>query len=219
MTIASIAELSSLLSKPAVHGSTLQPGSPGSLNGAGASLQAPSSDGGGLSNTVVQALSQIGVTGAQSAAGSTSLKSFMQNLLAALQAQAAASGSQQAAGTSSTTLGGGGHRHGHGHGHGKGGGIGAGLQSLIQQLSASSSASSNATSTATSASTSTSPASANATTTAANAQLASLQQSFNNLMSSVGGSGSQANLSNFLTTLASDLSSGSRAGSLVSTRA
>jgi hypothetical protein len=88
------------------------------------------------------------------------------------------------------------------------------LQSLIQQLSASSSATSTATSSTATASTST-----GATTTAANSTLASLQQSFNNLVKSVGGAGNSATLTNFLTTLAGDLSAGAHTGNLVSTQA
>jgi hypothetical protein len=227
MTIANVSELNGALSKLGLYGSAAQPGSTGSLSANSSGLlPSSSSQGGSLASTIMQALSQIGVSGTQSALGaaatngspgssgssgsstgstqnsSQALKSFMQSLFAALQAQAAASASQHgASAASSGTSNSGGHGHGRGHRHGGGGG----LQSLIQQLSASSSTSSSATSSATS--------------TAASAQLSSLQQSFNSLVSTVGGSGSQASLSNFLTTLASDLSPAAHTGNLVSTQA
>ena len=233
MTITNVPELSSMLSKLGLYGNAAQPGSTGSVYSGAASLLPTSSSQGGLLTTVVQALSQIGVSGAQSvlAAGSSSassatssgtssgasqqnasqaLRSFMQSLFAALQAQAAAGGTQHGANAASSGSGTGGHRHGHGHGHAGGGG----LQSLIQQLSASTSAAS----TATSASSSSSGTAA-ATTAAANATVASLQQSFGSLVTALGGSGGEASLGNFLNALASDLAAGAHTGNLVSTQA
>ena len=239
MTIGHVSELNAMLSKLGLYGNAMQATAAGSPSGAAASMVAPSAQSGGLLGSVVQALSQIGVSGAPSALGAASsgsssgsqsasqqnasqaLKSFMQSLLTALQTQAAANSAQQGANvTSAASASGAGRHHGHGHGHGQHG-VGGGLQSLILELSASSSAATSATSaaSATSATSAASAASGNATTTAANATLASLQQSFNQLVSAVGGGGSQASLGNFLTTLAGDLSTGAHTGALVSTHA
>ena len=212
MSIANVSDVNATLSKLGLYGHAAQPGS-GSLCGGSGSSAAEAAQGGGLASTVIQALSQIGVTGAQSALGSASsgssssgsassgsttkasqaFKSFMQQLFSVLQSQAAANSATSSASAASATSSGGKHHHGHGQG--------GGLQSLIQQLSASSTAASSATS------------------TAASANLASLQQSFNNLVSAVGGSGTKANLNSFLTALANDLSPAAHTGNLVSTQA
>jgi hypothetical protein len=75
------------------------------------------------------------------------------------------------------------------------------VQSLITQLS------------------STSSGSGSSTTGASSDTLDALQQSFQNLVSALGGSGSGAPLTNFLQTLSSGLGGASASGSMVSTQA
>jgi hypothetical protein len=174
---------------------------------------------GSFAAAINQALSQIGVSGsaAPTASGATSttqdplqaLGKFMHNLFAALQSQggsqpAAAQGGADsdgdndggaASGVSGAT--GGGRQHG-------GGSLASKLQGLIQQLSASS------------GDTSSSAASGTANP---DSTLAALQQSFQNLVSAQGASGSQATLGSFLQTLAQDLPGASPAGNIVRTQA
>ena len=241
MTITHVPELNSTLWRLGLYGNAGQPGSTApSSPGAASLLSGTPAQAGGFAGAIVQALSQMGVPGAQSAlsgspasasssssgsagasgsAGSSgtpgsssasrALHSFMQTLLAALQAQAVASSNQHGVSAASALApGASGHRHSHAH---PGGG---GLQSLIQELSASSSAATTVTSSAAGSA----PSGTN-TASVANARLMALQQSFNNLVSSVGGSSGQASLGTFLTTLANDLSSGAPTANLVNTHA
>jgi hypothetical protein len=234
MTITHVPELNSTLWRLGLYGNAGQPSSTASASAGATSLLSGSpSQGGGFAGAIVQALSQMGVSGAQSALGASptnasssssgpsgspsastasqqnqALRSFMQSLLAALQTQAAVSGTAHGvSAASSFAASSSGHRHGHSH-------TGGGLQSLIQELSASSSAATTATSPAAG-----SQGSGTTTASVANATLTALQQSFNNLVSAVGGSGGQASLGTFLTTLANNLSSGARTANLVSTHA
>ncbi|MGH8227409.1 MAG: hypothetical protein ACREU3_05840 [Steroidobacteraceae bacterium] len=152
----------------------------------------------GLANTVLQALSQIGVATSQSSGSSQSasaaLQSFLQSLLAALHSQG---GSSSPTGTPSSTVT---SLHGHSR-HGGRGRLEASLKSLIGQLQ-----SSNGT-----------QASSGASGTSS---LSSLQTSFAQLVSAYGGaSGNSAGLGAFLNTLATDLSAPSADGQLVNVEA
>ena len=182
--------------------------------------------GGGLASAVNQALSQIGVSASSGSAatGSTTptpdpmqaSSAFMHNLFAALQSQgsgqprtaqggADSDGDNDGGSTSGVSGATGGGRH---HGGGAGS-IASKLQSLIQQLSASSQGTSNSTPTSlsTSASGATDPA------------LTALQQSFQDLLSAQGVSGSQATLGSFLQALAQDLPGTKPTGNIVQAQA
>lgn len=174
---------------------------------------------GGFVSAINQALSQIGVSGsAPSAATGTAsaaqdplqaLSNFVHNLFAALQAQGAAQPGAAQGGDSDGDNDGSGASAAAGVARHQGGGnIASRLQSLIQQLSASSS------STSGSSTSGTTP-----TTDTSSSVLAALQQSFQNLLSSQGASGSQATLGSFLQTLAQDLPGASPAGNIVQTQA
>ena len=195
--------------------------SDGDGDGSRASGNANRSGGkGAFIDAVFQALSQSGVSGnnAQLATSSNSssttqdpvqaLGSFMHNLFAALQSQgpqgsaqntqSAASqgtdsdGNNNASNTSTAqAVSGQGHHHHH-HGGGAGN-IESKLQSLIQQLSSNSTTSD-----------STQPA---------------LNQSFQNLQSSLGSSGGQATLGSFLQTLSQNIQGVSATGNAVNTTA
>jgi hypothetical protein len=176
---------------------------------------------GGFASAINQALSQIGVSGSTASGASSAaqdplqaLSAFMHNLFAALQSQgggqpaaaqggADSDGDNDGGGASGVSAAAGGGRH-----HG-GGNIASKLQSLIQQLSASSSGASAST---------TAGATASGTDTS-NSALSALQQSFQNLLSSQGASGSQATLGSFLQTLAQDLPGANPAGNIVHTQA
>lgn len=209
MTIGSTSQLSALLAQM-LNGS--HPGS--TVPGSGShtlALMPGSVHQGGLTSAVLQALRQIGVTGAGPAStvpdssstaagpsstrssGSLALQSFMQTLLAALQPQG---------GGAAFPLG------GHGLGGREsadqvgGGRIAHRLQSLIQELQAPSRTAAPPSSSASSA-------------------LASLQQSFNQLVSALGspGGGNSASLGSFLNSLATDLAAKPSTGNLVSVQA
>ncbi len=190
---------------------------------------------GKFADAIQDALSQLGVstngtssTASSSASSGTSdaaaaqdpqqaLSAFAQSLFAALQAQSGGKAGNSSNGNSSGSSasganaisgasgGGGGHHHHHG-----GGGVGkleSGLQNLIQQLS--SSPGQDVTGSGTSDSSSSS---------SANSSLGALQQSFNNLLSADGASGSSATLSNFLQSLSQNLVGAPATGNVVSTR-
>ncbi len=95
--------------------------------------------GGALSSAINQALSQSGISSSSGTGTDQAIQAFIQNLLAALQAQqnAQAVQAQNGAAASNAVAG-----HGHHHGIGK---LDAGLQSLIQQLSSSGSGGQNST--------------------------------------------------------------------------
>lgn len=188
---------------------------------------------GRFADAIQNALSQLGVSPDGSSTDSTggtssstsdasaandpqqALSAFAQNLFAALQAQSAgqagaaqgtgSSGDESGANAVSGSSGGGGHHHHHG-----GGGVGkleSGLQSLISELSSSSSQDATGSSTSDSSSSSSS-----------NSSLDALQQSFNNLLSADGASGSGATLSNFLQSLSQNLHGAPATGNVVSTK-
>lgn len=179
------------------------------------------SAGGGLASAINQALSQIGVSGSTVSGSSTvaqdplqALSTFMHDLFAALQSQVAgqpavaqgggdSDGDNDGGGASRVSAAAGGGRH---QGAGN---LASKLQSLIQQLSASSSG----------ASSSSTPSAGTSGAGTANQALSALQQSFQNLLSSQGASGSQATLGNFLQTLAQDLPGANPAGNIVHTQA
>lgn len=194
----------------------------------GSRVSSASGRGGKFASAITQALAQLGVSAPS--AGSTSgtsgassaqdpkqaLTSFMQNLFAALQSQngtPAAASSGSASGTSAsgagantsvdgTTTGAAAATTGHGHHHHGGGGMSkleSGLQSLSQQLSSSSGQT-----------TSGGPS---------NPSLDALQQSFNNLLSADGASGSNATLNAFLQSLSQSLHGAPTTGNVVTTKA
>ncbi|MGH8149782.1 MAG: hypothetical protein ACRETB_07410 [Steroidobacteraceae bacterium] len=224
MTIGSTSQLSTLLAQ--MLNANRQAGT---VPGAGSSTVSPSTGSthqGGLTSAVLQALQQIGVSGAAPSStastssstatgtsstqtsGSLALQSFMQSLLAALQPQG---------GSASFPVGANGHGHSHGGRHGGGhsgsGRIEQGLQSLIQELQSPSATSATGTS-------STSGTSGVPSTSSSSSALASLQQSFNQLLSTLGsGSGNSASLGSFLNTLSTDLASKPATGNLVSVQA
>ncbi|HJV50224.1 MAG TPA: hypothetical protein VJ652_02120 [Noviherbaspirillum sp.] len=174
--------------------------------------------GGGLADAIIQALSDIGVTG-QSSTDSSSTDSsstassdsssasadsqsiaqafgaFMHNLIGALRSQsesgATADGSQGSSDTVAQT-------QGARHHHGAAGNIQSDLQSLIQKLS-SSSGSTDSDSTGSTQS--------------------SLQQSFSNLLSTLGASNSDATVNKFLAALQSNLQGVTASGNIVNTTA
>jgi hypothetical protein len=189
--------------------------------------------GGAFASAIMQALSQMGVTGASSASSTSgsgtstttstdstaadgtatasgtdpqqALQTFMHDLFAAMHAQGAqnttASTGTDSDGDSSgasSAQGVGGGRHYHG-GLSK---MENGLQNIIQQLSTA-----DTSSTASSSGTSSSAVSA-------------LQQDFQSLMTSMGGStGNQASLSDFLKSIATNLQNGSNPGLNISASA
>ena len=94
------------------------------------------------------------------------------------------------------------------------------LQSLIQQVDSSSSAS--ATSSTATAGSSSGNSSTTATTTAAQpagSSVATLQQDFQNLLASVGGTSSQATLGGFLQSLSQNLQGVGMTGNVVNAQA
>jgi hypothetical protein len=133
------------------------------------------------------------------------MQAFIQNLVSALQSQqtgtasaATPSSPDPTASTGAAVAG----AHGH-HGHGgHGGHMSAALQDLIDEVDTPNS----------------STTTAGATTATSNSSVASLQQSFQNLVSTMGGS-ANASLSGFLTNFASDLSGMNAVGNLVNTQA
>ncbi len=169
---------------------------------------------GGLGQSILQALGQSGVTTSTAPASTSTdpaqaLQSFMQALAAALQSQgsgasqtsASTSGaSGQSSDTTQAAAGVQGHTGHHHHG------MGGALQSLIWELDDP-------------ASTTTGAAVGAATNGgAANGAAASLQQSFQNLLGSLG-SNASVSLSSVLTNLSSDLSGADATGNLISTQA
>lgn len=154
------------------------------------------------------------------------MQAFIQNLVAALQSQGTATptattttaATTPAANTVSTAdtdpSSGSGAVHGH-HGHGgHGGHMAAALQDLIDQVDGTDSTTAGA---ASAAATSTAAGTTSTPNTNASA-LVSLQQSFQNLVSTMGGN-SNASLAGFLTNFKSDLSGMSAVGNLVNTQA
>jgi protocadherin Fat 4 len=140
------------------------------------------------------------------------MQAFIQNLVSALQSQGAATATAagtSATATAATTSGTAAPSVRHGHG-GHGGHMSAALQDLIDDVDSTNS-------TATTSAAATGTAATAATSTSASG-LASLQQSFQNLVSTMGGS-ANASLSGFLTNFASDLSGMSAVGNLVNTQA
>ena len=199
-----------------------------------------------LGNTILQSLSPSGTgtssasaSGSSTSTGSTAtspdqvsqaLSDFMQTLIAALQAQNTAKGSpasaapasqaaptaasSAASATSAAPISGSqvqGHHHHHHHSEGAGQ-ISSELNSLITQLSSASTPASGTSAADTSASVA--GAAASASTPAS-----SLQQSYQNLLSSVGAGGSGASLNNFLQTLSANLQGTGSSGNLVNSHA
>lgn len=167
---------------------------------------------GGFAAAIASALGQIGVSGATAGSGNTAsstgdtssqdpaqaLSAFMQSLMSALHAQnSQANAAQGVAGADadgdgdSSTSSVQGHRHQRPN-------MQADLQSLIQQLASS--------------------GTANASSGSGSA-VDGLQQSFQNLMSAVGDTNSNATLSNFLQVLSSQMSGASKVGNAISTTA
>ncbi len=221
MTISSISNMNSWLAQLDTANSTSSAQSDtAGTSGAGSALSQPP-PGGGLMRSILEALSQIGVAGDSTSSGSSTatsgssstnsssatdsqdvaaaMQQFMQSLMASLQAQStnAASGTATSDASSSSSLQAvSGNSTGQAstapgwHPHHRGGD----LQAAVQKLASSDLSDSSATS--------------------------DLQTSFNNLVSALGGNtdSSQTTMSNFLTTLASDLQTASPAGSFVSAR-
>lgn len=173
--------------------------------------------GGKLFQAISAALSQFGVgsnpassdtTGSSSSTSTQdpaqALASFMQNLMAALQSQhTVQGGGTQGGGDSDGDNDGSGGVRASGHRHN----IQADLQSLIQQLSAS---------TSTSTDTGTNASDPNSS----NASLTGLQQSFQNLVSSLGGSGATAGgLGDFLQAFADNMQGETVVGNVVKAQA
>jgi hypothetical protein len=127
------------------------------------------------------------------------LGTFVQDLMSALKAQGASSpaGADASATSGVTAPAGGHHHHHHGGGMAK---MESSLQSLIQQVSASSS--------------SDGTAKAGATSPAGN-----LQQDYQNLVTSFGGSANTASLGSFLQSLSQNIQSAGGTGGLISTKA
>jgi hypothetical protein len=133
------------------------------------------------------------------------MQAFIQSLMAALHAQVANAASatstpdqnSSSTGSSSVAAVSGASRPHHGGGH---------MQSLVDQLAASDASDSSSTS---------------FTAATSDPTLSNLQTSFNNLVSALGGStdSSQTTMSNFLSTLASDMQGASPIGNLLSTQA
>lgn len=222
MTISSISNMNSWLAQLDTANSTSSAQSDtAGTSGAGSALSQPPPPGGGLMRSILEALSQIGVAGDSTSSGSSTatsgssstnsssdtdsqdvaaaMQQFMQSLMASLQAQStnAASGTATSDASSSSSLQAvSGNPTGQAstapgwHPHHRGGD----LQAAVQKLASSDLSDSSATS--------------------------DLQTSFNNLVSALGGNtdSSQTTMSNFLTTLASDLQTASPAGSFVSAR-
>ncbi len=188
---------------------------------------------GGFASAISQALSQIGVTipssssssnsatssstsGSSSATGTPSatdtsaqqaLGNFLQSLFAALQAQGQSLASLGSSNSSITGVHAGGRGHHH-HGSGGAGQIQTELQSLIQQLTTASGTPGTSGTTGSSSATS-----------ALGAADTALQQSFQNLLTTTQGvTGSQANLTTFLQSLAQNMQSHGATGNLVSTQ-
>ena len=240
MSVSGIAGSNYILPQTNQVGNTPQTGSAGGdsdgdndgsrVSGASGGSRSP----GAFLSAIFQALSQAGVSGAPAstatpaAAGTPAqdplqaLGAFMHNLFSALQSQGgqAAQTGQPAAqtggdsdGDNDGSTGGAGAAGGH---HRHGGGIAqmeSNLQNLIQQLSSSASGS-----TATGAST-TAPA-AGTTAAASSSNLgATLQQSYQNLLSSMGVSGNASSLSDFLQAFSQNLQGIGSSGNVVNTKA
>lgn len=214
MSVSSIPNSSNWITQLSQLSKSTQANRSGSSERAAATTQSS----GGFADAISQALAQLGIgsstastsstanssTTASSASAATAssgtpddatqaLSSFMQSLLAALQAQGsqstATSGSDQdgdddQSASTSAVNGTGARQHN----------LQADLQSLIQNLSASSAS----------------------TASSTDSQSGTLQQSFQNLLSSLGGTGSNATLSGFLNTLASNVPGASMLGNVVS---
>jgi len=173
---------------------------------------------GGLLDSVALALQQIGATGQTGSASISSgdssdsastqdpaqaLSSFMHSLIAALHAQNTSAsgaadgsnGSQSSASVSGVSRGGGHHHHSH---------MKADVDSLLQQLSSSGDGSTSSTS----------------STDASGSTATDLEQSFQNLMNSLGQpqSGSTENLNQFLKALSGNVQDLGPAGNVVSTQ-
>lgn len=172
--------------------------------------------GGRFASVIEQTLTQLGASDATtnssdaSSASSTqdaqqATQAFMHQLFTALHAQ---NGGQNTASTADsgnangTVTGAGGHYHHHGGGRGK---LEGGLQNLVQQLS--STAGTNTSDTGTTGQGST------------NSSLNDLQQSFTQMLSADGLSGSNVTLSSFLQTLSQNLQGAPSTGNVVSTKA
>ena len=219
MTVNSIPTDNSWLSQLNQQSITNPTAKPTSVQSGGTSQ----TNGTGFLNSIVQALSDIGVgsgasssTNSDSSSSSTSqdpaqaLASFIQSLMAALHAQNGhASGTQGGADNDGDNDGSGTRVGGHA---GHRGNIAADLQSLIQQLTGTSTGGSTSGS-GTTASNSTDPT------------LASLQQSFQNLVGVLGNNGANSSgggsisLTDFLQAFSSNLNNTTPNGNVVSTQA
>lgn len=186
-----------------------------------------SANGGRFTSAISKALSQLGVpsgsssTTANAASDPTTsstasqdpqqaLAAFMQNLFASLQSQGSgqttsthsgtdSDGDSDGSGAASAVSGASGGRHHVGH---HGGGLSKienGLQNLMQQISSSSSSATGS--------------------TASDSASSPLQQSFQNLLTADGASGSNVTLASFLQTLSQNLQGATPTGNVVSTQA
>jgi hypothetical protein len=150
-----------------------------------------------FSSALTNALSQSGIS---TSGNNQAMQAFMQQLLAALQAQsgqgaqfngAHSDGDNDGSSSASAVNG---ISRGQGHHHGGIGKMESNLQSLIQQLSSSSTSS-----------------------TAANSPDAALQQSFQSLLNTQGSSTNQTTLAGFLQTLSQNLQGAGMVGNNVNT--
>ncbi len=216
------------LSATQLFGTTSAPVRSQDTDGDGDGSRVAGPGGGKIANAIGLALSQLGITPANGTAASSSAtdgtgaaaaagqdpqqaaSAFAHALFAAIHGQIGAQG-----GTDTTAAGadsGAPVAHHHHRGGGAGSKVESGLQNLIQQLSSGA-----GTGTGTSASGTAAPASGTAGT--AGDALATLQSTFDSLLSANGGTGGKATLTNFLQTLAQDLQGASSAGNAVSTKA
>ncbi|MBZ0090629.1 MAG: hypothetical protein K8F27_00180 [Sulfuricellaceae bacterium] len=206
LNLAQLSQISSTGSKPQASGGDSDGDSDGSGSG-----RVRRGGGGGIASAISQALSQIGLTGAQASSSATAsgastqdpqqaIRAFVHDLFSAIRSQGNSQQTASAAGSGVSGIAGAANS-----GYGAGG-LESNLQGLIQQLSASSSSSPD------------SGSSAN-TSSNNNSALAGLQQDFQNLANSLGASGSQATLSSFLQAFSQNLHNANPAGNIVNTQA
>ncbi len=130
-------------------------------------------------NTTASSTTATSTTAASATQAQQDLQAFLQDLLNNLQSQNTNSASNSSISDATGTH----HHHHHGDING--------LDSLIQQIDASSATTSNSLT--------------GSTTTSNSASISTLQQDFQNLLSSVGNSGNQVSLSDFLKTVSNNL--------------
>lgn len=165
---------------------------------------------GGIASAISQALSQLGISGASAQSGAAptgatsaqdpqqAIRAFMHDLFAALRSQGSGATAPATNGSDGDNSGATGVANATSHKYGANG-IESKLQNLISQLSSASSSTSGSSS--------------------SNSALAPLQQDFQNMLSALGATGSQATLGSFLQSFSQNLQGANPAGNLVSTRA